>query len=85
MANPSAINPAVLHSVADSDPHQEAHVTVKFRVTHEQAEAFKALPVDLQHRLGPPVFGAVLNAHELKGLAARARMNETASTIMCPW
>jgi len=85
MAKWSSETPPVLRTVADHEPHQIVEMTTKFRVNNEQAEAFKNLPQELQDRLGPPVYGQVLDAHEIRALAARARMNETSSTIMCPW
>jgi hypothetical protein len=76
---------SVLHTVKDGEATQDAQMTAKFRVSQEQAEAFKSLPKELQDRLGPPVYGSVLSAPELRALGARLRIQETSSTIMCPW
>lgn len=59
---------------------ETVEVKSQVRVSREQAEAFKALPEDVQSKLGPPVFGQVMSAKELssQGLART-------STVMCPW
>jgi hypothetical protein len=74
-----------LQKVDPNEDHILAEVRTRVRVTREQAEAFKALPKELQANLGPPVYGQVMSARELTKLASRVRIGETSSTIMCPW
>jgi hypothetical protein len=79
------ITPPILHTPTEGGKHEIAEITTRVRVSPEQAEAFKSLPKELQEKLGPPVFGQVLNPTELRRLVKTVRVNETSSTIMCPW
>lgn len=81
----SRISPTILHTPTEGGKHEIAEITTRVRVSPEQAEAFKSLPKELQERLGPPVFGQVMNSVELRRLAHTVRVTETSSTIMCPW
>jgi hypothetical protein len=79
------ITPTILDTPTEGGKHEIAEITTRVRVSPEQAEAFKSLPKELQEKLGPPVFGQVLNATELRRLVQTVRVTETSSTIMCPW
>jgi hypothetical protein len=79
------ITPTILDTPAAGGKHEVAEITTRVQVSPEQAAAFKSLPKDLQEKLGPPVFGQVLSATELKRLVKTVRVTETSSTIMCPW
>ena len=72
------------HPAASGD-HVTMEVKTHVRVSREQAEAFKALPADLQAKLGPPVYGQVMSAAAIKDLAQNLNAKQVSSTIMCPW
>ena len=74
-----------LQKVEPNEDSIIAEIRTRVRVSREQAEAFKALPKELQANLGPPVYGQVMSARDLMKLASRVRIGETSSTIMCPW
>ena len=74
-----------LQDVGSKDPHQTVEIKTRVRISPEQAEAFKALPKDLQVRLGPPVYGQVMSAQAMRKFARKVAITETSSTIMCPW
>jgi hypothetical protein len=55
----------------------------RLRVPAEVAAAYKALPRDIQEKLGDPKGGEAVNLTELKELARPSP--RPSSTIMCPW
>ncbi|RUW26831.1 hypothetical protein EN858_30235 [Mesorhizobium sp. M4B.F.Ca.ET.215.01.1.1] len=75
----------LLHQVNDAEKSAAVpvDVTVTISVSAAQLDAYNTLSEATKAKLGPPVYGLVMSAEELKRLAAAN--GGVGSTIMCPW